>query len=334
MAHLPTMLHRLALAPLASLLTEAAIAQAAPPAPPEPAPQTISGVAAVERTYLERAAITAADQKCSLFTDGERMALTSGLYQARNELLRADYAIAEIEALTDEVSTHARTLGCDHPSIQNVSSTIRDSYRQFVKTSFLEFPGRAAFWEASRSEHDAWAVRQPEAKSGAVLGLRRAEPQSRRPSIGPADTRKTLQLAVSIPATSRAPSTVQLLVRDPAKLSEPWINGLTGSNNQLTPPPRAVATPLWAGRQSNEWDVVKDPIYVFYFGNDAIERLEALDPREAVTLQLTPSPRAAEQSPTRIVFEAGDFAAARAFAMIPKAQQSDSAAPEQAAAAH
>ncbi len=328
MANLPTILHRLALAPLASLMTEAAIAQAAPP---EPA--TITGVAAIERTYLERAAISTADQKCNLFTEGERLALKSGLYQARNELLRNDYALYEIKSLTTEVTSHARTLGCDHPSIQNVAATIRDSYRQFVKTNFIEFPGETAYWQASRSEHDAWATRQVNEATGAVLGLRRAQPASRRPVIGQPDTSMTLQLAVSIPATGRAPSSAQLLVRDPLKLSEPWIGGLTGSGGALTPPPRSVSTPVWAGRQANEWDVVKDPIYVFYFSDSAIARLEALDPREAVVLQITPSPRAADQTPTRITFEAGDFAAARHFAEIPK--MAAPAQPEAApAAAH
>lgn len=332
MASLPSLMYRLMLAPLASFATEAAIAQAAPP----PA----SGVAAVERTYLERAAISAADDRCGLFTGGERMALKSGLYQARNELLRADYAISEINSLTAEVAAHARTLGCDHPSVQNVAATIRDSYRQFAKTNFIEFPGKTAFWQASRSEHDAWAVRQVEETSGAILGLRRVEEQSRRPVIRAAANAdlKTLKLAVSIPAVGRAPSTVQLFVRDPSKLSQPWIHGLSGASNKLTPPPRAVATPLWAGRQSNEWDVVKDPIYVFYFGDNAIARLEALDPREAVMLELTPSPRDSDQTPTRIVFEAGDFAAARHFALIPKVEPSALAAPAEApaepAAAH
>lgn len=316
MASLPSLMYRLMLAPLASFATEAAIAQAAPP------PET--GVAAVERTYLERAAISAADDSCDLFTDGERMALKSGLFQARNELLRADYAISEINSLTTEVAAHARTLGCDHPSVQNVAATIRDSYRQFAKTNFMEFPGQSAFWQASRSEHDAWAVRQVEETSGAVLGLKRAEKDSRRPVIRPVSDadNKVLKLAVSIPAVDRPPSAAQLFIRDPAKLSQPWIKGLSGSGNKLTPPPRAVATPLWAGRQSNEWDVVKDPIYVFYFGDDAIARIEALDPREAVMLQLTPFPRDADQTPTTILFEAGDFAAARQFAMIPKAEPS------------
>lgn len=318
MARLSSVLHRLVLAPLASVATEAAIAQTEP-APPA-AEQALTGIEAVQRTYLERAAIAAADQKCGLFTDGERLALTAGLFQSRNELLRADYEMAEIGALTEEVATHARTLGCDHPSIQSVAATIRDSYRQFIKSNFLTFPGRTANWDASRSIHDTWGAKQTEATSGAVLGLRRVEPTEVRTSIREPVTgdEKVLQLAATIPAEGRAPSAAKLLMRDPARLSEPWIGGLMGTRSGLTPPPRAVATPIWASRQTNEWAARSEPIYVFYFGEDAIERLETLDPREAVTLEVTPSHRDADQSPARYVFEAGDFAAARHFVLIPK----------------
>ncbi len=313
MGRVSSFLYRVMLAPLATIATEAAIAQSAPP---------LSGIQAVERTYLERAAIAAANEKCRLFTDGERMALQAGLFQARNELLRADYAVAQINALTAEVSAHAKTLGCEHPSVQNVAATIRDSYRQFAKTNFMTFPGKHADWEASRSIHDTWGTKQTQPDTGAILGLRRIDPADERtaPRAQTQTGEKVLRLAASVPATGPAPSSAQLRIRDPAKLSEPWIGGLMGDRSGLTPPPRAVATPIWAGRQANEWAARNEPVYVFYFGQDAIDRIEALDPREAVTLELTPSPRAREQEPTRIVFEAGDFAAAHHFVMIPKPQ--------------
>jgi len=43
-----------------------------------------------------------------------------------------------------------------------------------------------------------------------------------------------------------------------------------------------------------------------------------LDPREAVEVELTPNVHAKDQTPKKIVFEIGDFRAARAFAMIPQ----------------
>ena len=54
------------------------------------APAALADTAAVQRTWLERIAISAADKSCNLFSDGERLALQSGIYQAEGELLRAD----------------------------------------------------------------------------------------------------------------------------------------------------------------------------------------------------------------------------------------------------
>ena len=52
------------------------------------APAALADTAAVQRTWLERVAISAADKSCNLFSDGERLALKSGIYQAEGELLR------------------------------------------------------------------------------------------------------------------------------------------------------------------------------------------------------------------------------------------------------
>src|SRR5690348_9425947 len=92
------------------------------------------GLKAVERAFLERSAIAASDKTCNLFTDGERLALKSGLYQSEGELLRAGKDPGELADLTDEVRAHAKALGCGHPSVQDVAATVRSSYRQFAKT--------------------------------------------------------------------------------------------------------------------------------------------------------------------------------------------------------
>ncbi|HEY7799042.1 MAG TPA: hypothetical protein VIA80_09780, partial [Hyphomonadaceae bacterium] len=77
-------------------------------------------------------------------------------------------------------------------------------------------------------------------------------------------------------------------------------------------------------------DASGNPFYVYYFGGSAIERLELLDPREAVQVELTPSPIDKGKTPVRIAFEVGDLRAAHAFAMIPKVSASALAAAEPA----
>ena len=94
------------------------------------APAALADTSAVQRTWLERVAISAADKSCNLFSEGERRALQSGIYQAEGELLRANKTPEEMERLAAEVSAHARSLGCAHPSVVEVAATIRSSYRQ------------------------------------------------------------------------------------------------------------------------------------------------------------------------------------------------------------
>lgn len=267
----------------------------------------------VERTYLERAAITAADQACNLFSDGERWALRSGLYQTEGELLRAGRQPAEIENLTAQVAAHARDLGCEHPSVLQVAATIRDSYRQFAKTNWIEYPGRHGLWGASRSAHDAWAVLQASKDSPVMFGLRR-------------DGDKPMRLAFAMPAKGRAPASVRLYARDPQKMAEPWLGSLFGAVDALSAAPRSVARPEWAGEFRREKDAVGDPIYVYYFGEAAIARMEGLDPREGVQIELAPSPLVKDGKVLRYVFEVGDIRAARAFAMIPPPEYTFAAA--------
>jgi hypothetical protein len=272
----------------------------------------------VERTFLERTAIAAADASCNLFSEGERLALRSGLYQAEGELLRADYTPQKLENLGAEVRSHAKSLGCDHPAVLEVAATIRSSYRQFAKTNYLQYAGGSSAWDASRSEHDDWAVKQTDKTTGVVIGLRRG------------DDFEDLTFAVAVPADGRAPSSVQMFVRDVKKMREAWLGPIFGAKTLAAAVPRSISRPEWAARREDDEDASGNPFYVFYFGKAAIERLELLDPREAVQIELTPSPIDKGKTPLKVAFELGDLRAAHAFAMIPKVVASSLAAAEPA----
>ncbi|MBI1360978.1 MAG: hypothetical protein GC155_11930 [Alphaproteobacteria bacterium] len=269
--------------------------------------------AGVERVFLERSAISAADDACNLFTDGERFALKAGLYQSEDELLRANYSQTKIDDTAADVRAHAKSLGCDHPSIRDAAATVRSSYRQFAKTNYLEYNGSHGVWRASRVDGDQWALSEPDKQTGAIFGLRRNGDEAHK-----------LRLAVAIPESDTTASAAQLYIRDPAKLNEPWLGTLFGSNGQLSPPPRSMTTPVWASETDSEDDITGNTYQVYYFSNDAIQRISALDPREAVLLELTPDPRAANQKPVRIAFEVGDFRAAMNFVQIPQQKYSAS----------
>ena len=280
------------------------------------APAALADPSVVERTWLERVAISAADKSCNLFSEGERLALRSGIYQAEGELLRANKTAAEMQKLEAEVTAHARSLGCAHPSVVEVAATIRSSYRQFAKTSYLEYPTPRSMWAASRSAHDKWAIGQTDKKTNVVFGLRRVK--------------EDFKLSVSMPAKGPEPQSVQLVMRDPDKMPEAWLGSITGATKDLSPPPRSIARIEWAAEIRKGKDVVGDPIWIFYFNADALTRLEALDPRESFRLDFVPSQRAKDQTVRSVAFEVGDIRAAHAFSQIPAPEYP---APTQAAAA-
>ncbi len=300
-----------------------------------------NAVKAVERMFLERAAISAADKSCNLFTDGERLALRSGLYQSEGELLRHNYDPAEIAKLAGQVRMHAKALGCDHPSVLEVAGTIRSSYRQFAKTTAMDYPAARSTWAASRSEHDAWAVMQVDKKSGFIFGLRRVTDEKAKTNPETGEKPFKLALAIAIPYDDKPASAVQLNLRDANKMRDPWLGPLFGGDLQLAPSPRSISRPEWAGKMEEWEDNVGDWFNVYYFSPSAIERLEMLDPREAVQFEQTANPKAdaktKERALAKIVFEVGDFRAARAFAMIPAPAPSalaSAASPPKAAGDH
>jgi hypothetical protein len=294
--------------------------------------------AAVERTFLERAAISAADERCSLFSPGERLALRSGLYQSQNELLRAGYTIWKIRQTGDEARAHARGLGCDHPAVRSVSAAVRDSYRMFIRTNFLEFPSTNGKWAVSRVVHDQWAMKEVDAASGVQFGLRRGGlPQFQRFMMPPepgAEAGIDLRLAVALPAAAweMQPASVQLRMRDPDKLGEPWLGALSGSSGRLGAPPRSVSRSEWAGGWERSDDITRVTFIVYYFPASVAARIEALDPRETIVIEVTPSPRAADTAVKAYLFEVGDFRAGRAFALIPQPSASSAPPAEQPAA--
>jgi hypothetical protein len=287
---------------VAVLIAQPAGAQsAAPSAPP-------SATSAVERAFLERSAISAADDACNLFTAGERYALKAGLYQSQDELLRANYSRDIIDDTASGVRAHAKSLGCDHPSVRQVAATIRDSYRQFAKTNYLEYNGARGVWRASRVAADQWALSEVDKTTKIAFGLRNNTDKKKPP----------LRLAVALPLGDTLPSAVQLYIRDPAKLDEPWLGSPLGATAQYTPTPRSMSHVEWAAETVEEDDITNDPFQVYYFSDAAVARIEALDPREAVLVELTPNPRDKDQKPVRVLFEVGDFRAAHNFVLIPQ----------------
>jgi hypothetical protein len=283
-------------------------------------PSAQADSAGLRRTWLERVAINAADETCHLFNPGEKLALRSGMYQAEGELLRNGESAQEMRQLSVEVSERAGSLGCGHPDIVSVAATVRNAYRQFAKTSYIEYPAARSTWGASRSVHDRWAASQTDKTSGLMFGLRRVPGQPDQ-----------VRLVVAMPAQGVTPASAQLVFRDTAKMSDPWLGSISGKGGKLAAPPRSVSRLVWAGKVMSARDEVGNPLWIFAFNVSAIDELEMLDPREAVQVNLLAAASAKDQKTKEFTFELGDFRSARAFSMIPV---DEPAAPQQIAEAH
>jgi hypothetical protein len=95
------------------------------------APAASADTAAVQRTWLERVAISAADKSCNLFSVGERLALQSGYTRPKANSWRQQDRRRDGQLATS--LTHARHR---HPSVVEVAATVRSiAGRQFPPAS-------------------------------------------------------------------------------------------------------------------------------------------------------------------------------------------------------
>ena len=241
------------------------------------------------RAYLERAAIQAADDACNLLASGERMALDSGFYQSRGELLRSGEDLSELNQSTSEVRKSAISLGCANPIVAQAMTTVRDSFRQFQKIDQLDFPGARGVWNVNRSGEEDWLIQYFDVDAGYILGWRKSA------SDGEA------HFAIGIYDLVEPPAFVELVLRDPALLGDSWIaTGLTG---QFTPAKGQVRVQAKADSRSST-----EGFLIFFLPPEAEALMEGQDPREDVLVRA---------GATTVSFEVGDYLAALNFARIP-----------------
>ncbi|MEM6627840.1 MAG: hypothetical protein AAF719_14180 [Pseudomonadota bacterium] len=264
--------------------------------------------AEADRAFLERASLRAADDNCELFNEGERLALEAGYWQSRGALLRGGYSVSDVTSLAEEAGAYALQRGCNDRNLALSADRLRDAFKAFSRTPFMEYFADYSTWTASRADSDDWAVVQA-AEDGARLGLFNAEAGA--PPVP----------AVFFPIEEgyAGPVSARLFLRDPLKSPSPWLGGVLGVRDGPTPPPSGISKPYWAGDVRVVEEGRGSPAgLAFFFAGDLQASLSELDPREAVWVEFAPSPRLRNAKPTRTMFEIGDFRAAAAFAAIPK----------------
>lgn len=248
-------------------------------------------------TYYERAFVVAADARCDLFQPHIERALTAATAQARGAALRSGVPAADLSTVAYRAQARAGSVSCRDPQLAVVKGRVDGAFEGWARTPRMTFPGDRLDWVANRMGYDrpTWRLQQ-----ASVVG---ASPVT----FGYAGEGENARLTAVVSWYGRPrPTSARLVFRDPAKAPRPWLAG----NNLI---PASAQTSLWssgvAAAEPTLLSAGKRAGEAWTFAPFAAEALEQLDPREAFALEF----HFRDGSVAAVPFEAGDFAAGRAF---------------------
>lgn len=258
-----------------------------------------SEVGRIGGVYHERAFVLAADKKCGLFEPGLTAALDAAALQARGAALRAGGSEPDLAAAARRARVQAEATACDDADLMRVKRRVRSAFAGWSRAGLMDFPGAdAAPWRADRfgGRDPGWRLAQDSATGASPVRFGLA-------GLGPLATEATA--VVSFVGRPR-PYAARLVMRDPAKAQRPWLAG-----DGLPPPAtrRAVFAARWETAPHSLLTTGARRGEAWVFPAETGEALARLDPREPFLIEFL----FRDDSVATARFEAGDFAAARAF---------------------
>lgn len=248
--------------------------------------------------YYERSFVLAADARCDLFQPDVAAALSAATQQARSAALRAGTSEADVRAAGDRALSRARRVSCADPQLATVRQRVEHAFAGWARLPRMEFPGVRASWIANRvpATGPSWILTQ-----ASVTG---ASPVTVGYTAGEVGDRLTA--VVSFVGRPR-PYAARIVMRDPKRAPRAWLGGASDL------PPTSVRHGFWAVSFGNADPGLlvagKSTGEAWRFPTEAAHALEKLDPRETFAIEFL----FRDDSVARATFEAGDFAAGRAF---------------------
>lgn len=248
-------------------------------------------------TFYERAFVVAADARCDLFEPHINAALTAATAQARGAALRSGAAEADLAAAAARARSRAGSVSCGDPQLATVRDRVDSAFSGWARTPRMTFPGARLHWTANRigSDRASWRLMQASTVGASPV------------SFGYAGRGETAGLTAVVSFVGRSrPTAARIVLRDPARVPRAWLagDGLVPASARAsiwaTDTAPADAALLSAGRRAGE---------AWRFPASAAEALEKLDPRETFAVEF----HFRDGSVATARFEAGDFAAGRAF---------------------
>ena len=252
-------------------------------------------------TYYERAFVVAADARCDLFDPRIDAALTAAMAQARGAALRSGAAETDLRAVAARARSRAASVSCRDPQLETVRARVDGAFSGWARTPRMTFAGERQPWIADRTKwtRPGWRLKQATTVGASSVAFGYSGQAG-----APADA-SALTAVVSFVGRSR-PNAVRLVFRDVAKAPRAWLSG-----GGL--PPAASRASVWATGVS-----AADPALLaegrrggeaWRFPAATADRLARLDPRETFLVEF----HFRDGSVAVARFEAGDFAAGRAF---------------------
>lgn len=248
-------------------------------------------------TYYERAFVVAADARCDLFEPHVDAALAAAVAQARGAALRSGAAETDLAAVAARARSRAGAVSCGDPQLQTVRARVDGAFSGWARTPRMTFAGQRLSWFADRTKwtRPGWRLQQATTVGASPVTF----------GYGGEAGGEGLTAVVSFVGRSR-PNAARLVFRDVAKAPRAWVSG-----GGLVP--AASRASVWATGVS-----AADPALLaegrrggdaWRFPASAADSLARLDPRETFLVEF----HFRDGSVATARFEAGDFAAGRAF---------------------
>ncbi|MEO6340295.1 MAG: hypothetical protein ABIO39_09680 [Caulobacteraceae bacterium] len=253
--------------------------------------------------------MSAAGERCGLFTPAVASALLASSRQAKGAALRSGASADSLRSVEDRARTMAMGTPCDGADLATAAGRVRTAFTGYSQIYSMDFPGAFGSWKADRrspaKDGANWRLSQSTRASGGsvVFGMATDGPGA-----------PALTAVVTSPSAISAAG-ARLVLRDPSKAPSPYLDTRrTGLGGRTTP---RFASQIFLAMAKGGAPLGLSPAGAagatsFRFPEAAARALEGLDPREAVTLELVFPTRDGERVETTL-FEVGDFAAGRAF---------------------
>jgi hypothetical protein len=253
--------------------------------------------------------MSAAGARCKLFDADVAAALTAGARQARGAALRAGVDQDDLDAAASRARARAAGVPCASPDLATAAARVRKGFEGYGQIKTMTFPGDNASWRADRGGDKRfpsdWRLSQTarSASGPIVFGIAR----------GPGGDVLT---AVAGWPGALAASGARLVVRDKTKAPRPYLDPRHKDLPGRVPPRSVTTTFLASAKEPAAPSALPSGAYsgaTFRFSPAAAYALDALDPREAVLLEVVYPSRTGRERVESAPIEVGDFAAGRAF---------------------